>query len=384
MFRVTKYRLYPTKSQEVLLAKHFGCVRWIYNWALAKKQKAWVEHKENLSRFDLQKQIPYLRKTEETKWLREVICQSLQHALLNLDTAYTKFFKKKEGFPRFKSKHCCKQSFQVPQRGLVGSSFVKIPKIGKINASVSRRVTGQVKTITISQIAGKYFAAVLSETSDAFPVGQTTTEAGTIGIDLGLKTFATLSTGEKIEAPKPLKANLKRLRRAQRKLSRKQKGGKNRAKQRLKVARIYEKISNIRNDFLHKLTTRLVRDSQTDTFAIEDLAVSNMVRNHKLARAISDAGWGTFRRFLGYKAERAGKNILAIGRFAPSSKQCSCGVKNEALTLADRRWTCTSCGQTHDRDILAAQNIKAFALHPRNKQSVPPVGREITPEEIAQ
>lgn len=380
MFRATKYRIYPNAGQEILLSKHFGCVRWLYNRGLATKVEAWTERKENLSRFDIQATLPDLKKAEETSWLKEVNSQSLQAALVNLDMAYTRFFREKKGFPKFKSKHH-RQSFQVPQSGVVGEGFVQIPKVGKMKAKISRPVEGKVKTITISKTpTGKYFASVLSEAEEELPPKRPVTEAGTIGIDLGLKHYAVFSTGEKVENPRPLKKILKRLRRAQRRLSRRTKGSNNRAKQRKVVARIHERATNTRNDFLHKLTTRLVRDNQTDSFSIEDLAVNNMCKNHRLARSIADAGWGTFRTFLEYKAERAGKNVLVIGRFEPSSKtDHKTGTHLPDLKLSDRVIRHAD-GTTTCRDLNAAINIKRFALHPQNR-SVASEGREITPVE---
>jgi putative transposase len=381
MFVCAKYRIYPSSEQEIILSKHFGCCRWIYNRSLEIKKKAWEVEKRNINRFALNKTLPILKRCKETSWLREVNSQSLQSSLINLDMAYTRFFRKKSSFPKFKSKDS-HQSFQVPQRGIVGDFFVEIPKVGKIKAAISRKCAGKIKTITISKtVTGKYFASVMSKTDDELPFKLGITESGTIGIDLGLKHLAVISNGEKVDNPRHLNKRIKRLRRAQRVISRRKKCGNNRKKQRLVVARIHERITNTRNDFLHKLTTRLVRDNQTDTFAIEDLAVSNMVKNRRLARSISDAGWGEFRRQLEYKAERAGKNVLVIGRFEPSSKTCSCGKINAGLKLSDRAWTC-ECGQTHDRDLLAAQNIKRFALHPQNL-----IGRqtpEFTLEEISQ
>lgn len=380
MLKGFQYRLYPNAEQEVLLSKHFGCVRYVFNRGLAMRKEAWEVRKENLSRYDVQAHLPAWKKAEETAWLSEVNSQSLQASLVNLEAAYTRFFKLKKGFPKFKSKHH-RQSFQVPQSGAVGADFVKIPKVGQIKAVISREPIGTIKTITISRTAtGKHFAAVLCDDGMEIPAKTPITEAGTIGIDLGLKEFAVLSTGERIANPRNIKRAQKKLRCAQRRLSRRVKGSNNRNKQRRKVARVHEQVANRRKDFLHKLTTRLVADNQSDSFAIEDLAVRNMVRNRCLAKAIADVSWGEFRRQLEYKAERAGKNVLVIGRFEPSSKTCSeCSKVNDALTLKERVWTCV-CGATHDRDLTAALNIKRFALHPRNsiRQEMP----EFTPEEI--
>jgi putative transposase len=380
MFRATKYRLYPNAEQEVLLSKHFGCVRWLYNRSLASKKEAWEVEKRNVTRYDFSAEIPKLKQAQDTAWLKEVNSQSLQAALVNLDMAYTRFFREKKGFPRFKSKHH-RQSFQVPQSGEVGEDFVQIPKVGKLKASISRQVEGRIKTITISKtLTGKYFASVLVDDGTEIPEKLPATEAGTVGIDLGLKHYAVLSTGEVVANPRPLKKRLRRLRRAQRRLSKRTKGSNNRQKQRRVVARIHERATNTRNNFLHKLTTRLVRDNQTDSFAIEDLAISNMCKNHRLARSMADAGWGTFRQFLEYKAERAGKNVLVIGRFEPSSKtDHKSGAYLPDLKLSDREIRHTD-GTTTCRDLNAAINIKRFALHQQNK-SVAAEGREITPVE---
>ena len=380
MFRSTKYRIYPNAEQEVLLSKHFGCVRWLYNRALASKKEAWETEKRNVTRYDLSAELPELKKAEETCWLKEVNSQSLQATLVNLDMAYTRFFREKKGFPKFKSKHH-RQSFQVPQSGVVGDDFIQIPKVGKLKASISRQIEGRVKTITISKTpTGKCFASVLVEDGIELLEKLPVTESGTVGIDLGLKHYAVLSTGEVIANPRPLKKSLKRLQRAQRRLSKRIKGSTNRNKQRKVVARIHERVSNTRNNFLHQLTTRLVRDNQTDSFAIEDLAVANMCKNHRLARSIADAGWGTFRTLLEYKAERAGKNVLVIGRFEPSSKtDHKSGAYLPDLKLSDRVIRHAD-GTTTCRDLNAAINIKRFALHPQNK-SLASEGRETTPVE---
>lgn len=344
------------------------------------KTLAWTERKEDLSRFDISAHLPAWKKAEETEWLKEVNSQSLQSALVNLDAAYVRFFREKKGFPKFKSKHC-RQSFQVPQHGKVGDSFVQIPKVGKIKAVIHRKYVGSIKTITISRTTtGKFFASVLCDDGYDAPMKLPITDDSTIGIDLGLKSFAVLSSGERIANPQFLKKSSKAIIRRSRVLSRRKKGGKNYNKARHKLAVTYEKISNQRKDFLHKTTTRLVRDNQTNAFAIEDLAVANMVRNRRLAHSISDVGWGEFRRQLEYKAQKSGKTVLVIGRFEPSSKTCSCGKVNHELTLSDRVWSCI-CGASHDRDLLAANNIKQFALHPRNKSIAGDTG-EFTPMEI--
>jgi len=381
MFVANRYRLYPTEEQKVLLGKHFGCVRWVYNKGLAMKTEAWEERKENLTRYDIQKHIPLWKACDETAWLSEVGGQSLQSALCNLEIAFTKFFREKKGYPKFKSKHD-KQSFQVPQRGRVGHNYIHIPKLLEIRAVISRPCVGTVKSITVTKTpSGKYFATVFCDNGQALPIKRPVTESGTVGIDLGLKDFAVLSTGERIKNPRKLKKAKGQLARAQRRCSSKVVGSKNRNKARMRAARVYEKVTNRRKDFLHKLTTRLVRDNQTNAFAIEDLDVEGMLQNKRLAYSIGDAGWGAFRKMLNYKSERAGKTVMVIGQYEPSSKACSCGKINSLLKLSDRSWTCT-CGLKHDRDLNAANNIKRFALHPQN-HLVGRVTPEFTPAEIA-
>lgn len=381
MHSAIRFRLYPNAEQKIALAKQFGCCRWVYNWGLNRKINAWKDESKTLHKFELGKELTRVKSLPETEWLSETSTHALHDSLENLDKAYTSFFRNKKGFPKFKTKYA-RQSFICRQNFHVKDGHVKVTKISPIRAVLTKEITGEIRSVSISKTAtGKYFASVLIrddvETPKKLPVLQETT----LGIDLGLTHFATLSTGEKIENPRHLSKRLKRLKRSQRRLSRKKKGSNNRNKQRLVVARIHERAANCRKDFLHKLTTRLVRDNQTDSFAIEDLAVSNMVKNRRLARSISDVGWGEFRSQLEYKAERAGKNVLVIGRFEPSSKTCTCGKVNKDLKLKDRVWEC-ECGLSHDRDLLAAQNIKSFALHPQN--FVAAGSGELTLEETAQ
>jgi putative transposase len=373
MFVSRKFRLYPSKEQAILLEKHFGACRWTWNWALELKIKAWQTEKKSLSRYDIQSLLPNLKKAPETAWLTEINAQSLQAILAHLDLAYSRFFKLGAGFPRFKSKHGSRASFSCPQNTAVDfyRREIQLRKFEKpIKFRGCRSFVGLVKTATVSKSAsGKYFCSILVETGAELPTKVPVTEQGTIGLDLGLTHFAILSTGEKIENPRKLKWAQKRLAHYQRRHARKQKGSKNRNKARIKVARCHERVRNQRLDFLHKLSTKLIRENQA--VAVEDLAVKNMVRNHCLARSISDASWGEFVRQLKYKAEWQGKTVLQIGRFEPSSKLCTCGVINRKLKLSDRVWTCSSCGATHDRDILAANNIKRMGLQLLIGQSMP-------------
>jgi putative transposase len=275
--------------------------------------------------------------------------------------AYKRFFKAKKGFPRFKSKHD-RQSCQFPQGVSVSweENALEFPKIGAVKAVFHRTFEGTVKTVTVSRTAtGKYFASVLIETPDEIPAKAPIEETSACGIDVGLKDFATLSTGEKIANPKHLKKSLKRLKYLQYKHSKKAKSGKNREKARKRLAKRYEKVTNQRKDFLHKVSTRIVRENQT--VCVENLNIAGMMKNHNLAQAIGDVSWSKFLEMLEYKCAWSGVNFVKIGRFEPSSKMCPCGKINNALTLADRVWRC-ECGLEHDRDMLAACNIKAFGL----------------------
>lgn len=364
ILRAYKYRLYPTKDQEILLAKHFGAARWVYNYALDKKIKAYQLNGETLSRFSIQKDLPILKDLEETSWLREVNSQTLQASLENIDKAFTKFFRDKKGFPKFKSKHNNRQSFSVPQKGKVNfnSNTISIPKFKTdIKCKISRRFEGRSKTFTITKTpTDKYFVSVLVEVDKELPNLKPIDENKAVGLDLGIKTFATLSNGDEIQNPKYLKLAMKRMKRLQRKVSKKVKGSNNRAKAIKKLALLHEKVTNKRDDFLHKVSAKLI--SEYDTLCLETLRASSMLKNHKLAQALSDISIGKFNLMLDYKAKWNGVNILRIGQFEPSSKMCTCGVINKDLKLSQRTWTCSSCGAKHERDFLAAKNIKRFAL----------------------
>ena len=377
-----KYRIYPTKAQSQFLEKCFGCVRYVYNWGIQTKRTSFESGSGNVSYNKMSGMLTDLKTQPGMEWLSDPIAQCLQTSLRNLDGAYAAYFQKRRDYPKFKKKWGT-QTISISRNASVGESCINIPKVGSIKATISRPVNGEVRSMCISKTpTGKYFVSVLLRADGKGTTKTPTTERGTIGIDLGLKSFATLSTGEKISNPQYLNRQASRLRRSQRKIARMRSGGSNRNKQRLRIAIIHERVANARKDFLHKLTTKLVRDNQTDTFAIEDLAVKRMLKNRHISNAISDTGWAEFRRMLQYKSDRAGKNVLAIGRFEPSSKACTCGIINNRLRSTDRTWSCV-CGLIHDRDFLASCNIKKFALDALNR-SIPPEGRELTLEEIAQ
>ena len=361
MLRAYKYRIYPTDTQANLIDRHIGSARFVFNLALETKQTAYAGQRVNLSCFDLIKQLPDLKK--ECEWLKEVNSQSLQQSIVNLDVAFTGFFKGKSSFPHFKRK-AGKGSFTIPQSVSLKNGRILVPKFkGGISIILHRPIKGTIKQATISRtLTGKYFASILCETGDAIRPKAPIKESTTVGIDLGVKTYLVTSDGKEFDNPKFLRKAQSRLRYVQRKYS-KYKG--KRTKHRL--ALLHEKVTNQRKNFLHKTSSELIKNH--DSIAIEDLAVSNMVKNHCLAQSISDASWGMFVTMLEYKAEWYGKNILKIGKFEPSSKTCSCcGSINKELTLQDREWTCKSCGTLLNRDANAAMNIKSFAL--KNNMSV--------------
>ena len=345
----------PNKRQTELINKHIGAVRFLYNLALETKQIAYASKQVSLSRYDLQKQLVDLKK--ECEWLKEVNSQSLQVALMNLDAAYLRFFKGQSSFPKFKKKSNG-GSFNVPQNVSLYSGKLVIPKFKDgVDIVLHRPIKGTIKQATISRTpTGKYFVSILCETGEAVKPKAKIKENTTVGVDLGIKTFLVTSNGLEIENPKYLRKAQSKLKFVQRKYS-KHKG--KRTKQRLAI--LHEKVTNQRKDFLHKTSSELIKNH--DSLAIEDLAVSNMVKNHNLAQAINDVSWSTFVTMLEYKADWYGKNILKIGRFEPSSKlHANCGYINKDLTLSDREWVCPKCGEVVSRDVNAAINIKSFAL----------------------
>lgn len=368
MFKAYKYRLYPTKSQKVLLEKHFGAVRYIYNKGLATKIESYQKDKSKISRYDLQKQVVEM-KNSDCAWLKEVNAQSLQFALFNLDNAFAKFFKKKAAFPRFKSKKN-NQSFSCPQQNRVNfdkSKFYTTKFKEGIKTIFSREFNGKIKTCTISRTAtNKYFVSILVDESTPEVKPVEPTEDKCLGIDLGISSFATFSNGEKVENPRFLSKKLKKLRKLSKSHSKKKKGSKNREKSRKKLAVLHEKVTNCRKDFQHKLSREIADNQGYNCVAIETLGIQGMIKNKRLARHIQDCSWYQFKTILKYKLERNGKQMLEIGRFQPSSKICSCGEINNELSLKDRIWTCSKCNVTHDRDILAAKNIGKFAFLDKN------------------
>jgi len=362
-----KYRLYPNKIQIQQINQMMGNARFIYNWALDKRIKAYQLDKTKLSAFTLMKDIPKLKYQPEYEWLQLSVAQSLQASIVNMEKAFTRFFKQKKGFPKFKSKHKSKATISFPQNTKVDfeNGKMSVSKIGWIKTKFSREFEGEIKTAVISKTpTNKYFISITVELPDKGIKLKPIEEVTAIAIDTGIKTFATLSNGTKIENPKYLKANLQRLKILQRKVSRKVKGSNNRKKAIKKLSLLYEHVTNQRLDFAHKVSTSIAKEY--NTVVCENLNIAGMVKNHHLAQSIMDLGLGKFYSFLQYKLEEQGKNYIEIGRFEPSSKMCSCGVINNELKLSDRKWTCKVCGKSHDRDILAAQNILKFGLTKQN------------------
>jgi putative transposase len=370
MFKGYKYRIYPNKTQEQSINQMFGNARWVYNWALARRIKAYQKDKTSISAFTLMKELAKMKKKPEYEWLNLSVAQSLQQSIRNMDKAFKRFFREKHGFPRFKLKHD-NQSIMFPQNTKIDfdANRVWVLKLGWIPARLSRTFDGTIKTAVISKTkTGKFFISITVDEPKNQPNKKPIQEHGAVGIDTGSKTYATLSDGTRIENPKYLVRSLKRLRMLQRRVSKKVKGSKNRAKAIMRLARQHEKIANQRLDFLHKRTTEIA--NRYDTVFCENLNIKGMMANRKLTRSIGDLGLGYFYQMLKYKLEERGKNYDEIGRFEPSSKLCTCGVINNKLTLADREWTCESCGRTHDRDFLAANNILRFGLQKHNVKAV--------------
>ena len=361
MLTAYKYRLYPNKKQRQQIDATIGVCRLVYNLALDIKIQAYKEHQKKLNAFDLCYQLIDLKKDYD--WIAEVDSQALQAAVKKVDISFKNFYRG-NGYPKFKKKRNG-GSFQCPNNTRKidwVNSTLTIPKIKNIPIVLSRIFEGKIKTVTITRTpTGKYFASILVETlTENKPVSLIN---NAIGIDLGLNSFATLSTGEKIENPKYLKSNMGRLKILQKRATHKKKGSNNRKKANLKVALQHEKITNQRKDFLHKVSTRLISESQTDTICVETLAVKNMIKNHNLAQAISDVSWSEFIKQLEYKGKWHGKNIIKIDKWYASSKTCSnCGNVLDKLDLATRTWQCEKCHSTHDRDINAAINIKFMGL----------------------
>lgn len=349
-----KFRLYPSKEQQQRLTIQFGHARFIYNWGLAARKEHYAKYGKGLRYTDTANLLPGLK--DEFDWLRQADSQVLQQKLIDLDRAYKNFFEGRAGYPKFKSKRA-KQSIRYPQRFKLNGNRVYLPKIGWTKAVVHRPVLGEMKNCTVSKTkSGKYFVFIQAE----IELTDTGYKNGTVGVDLGLSHFATLSTGEKIEHPQYLRKAEKRLGALQRRLSRRKQGSIRREKARLVVARMHERVTNQRADFLHKLSRELV--DNFGLIVVEDLNIRGMVKNRHLAKSISDSGWGNFVRMLNYKGNWYGAWIEQADRFFPSSKLCHvCGYKHIELSLDNRFWICPVCQTAHDRDVNAAVNLVKYS-----------------------
>jgi putative transposase len=360
MLKAVKIRIYPTVAQQVHLAQAFGCARWVWNQSLSVMTATYQETGKGITAMSMKKCIPLWK--NEFEWLSECYSQCLQQSVLNLGVAFRNFFDGRAGYPTFKKRQG-RQSIQYPANVKVMSSKeVKFPgKLGVVKASVHRSIDGEVKTVTVAKNSdGRYFASILVD--DGTQKSETSSDGDVIGLDLGLTDFVVTSNGSKYQHPRATKRHEKNLARQQKKLARKRdKTTNKRRKAKLAVAKVHSKIKRVREDFLHKLSRKIVDENQV--IIVENLAVKNLVKNHCLAKAISDAGWGMFCTMLKYKAEMVSKVYLEIGRFFASTHLCSNTLNAlPKMDLSVREFDCPHCGQRHDRDINAAINIKNEGL----------------------
>lgn len=371
MLKAYKYKIKPNTQQEELLSKFFGCTRYIYNWGLNIRTSAYKENGKSIGYIQLAHELTKLKQDDEHQWLNECTTEALQQSLRCLDKAFTAFFRKKADYPRFKTKKHTKDSVKFVNS--VHFDFenwtVKLPKLGKVKMCKNRTFDQSVckqGTCTVSKDrCGTYWCTITVNDLQQKPTKVKLVKDNAVGVDLGIKDYAILSDGTKFSNPKHLEQAQRKLAHLQKVFARKQKDSKNHERMRIKVAKCHRRISNKRNDFLHKLSTYLMRNY--DTICLENLNVMGMEQNHHLARAIQSASWGEFARQLEYKSEWYGKNVLFIGRFEPSSKLChKCGYINSELTLKDREWTCPVCGEYLDRDVNAAINIMEIAFDKQN------------------
>lgn len=392
-----RYRIYPTEEQKVMLEKHFGCCRFIYNKFLHIRQTMYSKFHSSVSKTYLDNHLLFYK--ELYPFLKEVNSQSLQQANKNLDNAYQRFFQGLGGYPQRKTKKD-NNSFQVTQRYQINftTSELYIPNVGWIKIKMHRKLFEEIelegniiehdsnseflRTLTVSRTpTRKYYVSILTDDKIDNPPAQPYDKATLLGIDVGIKTFAAFSTGEKIDNPKFLKASLQRLKCLQRRVSRKVIGSNNYRKASKKLAKLHELVANQRHDFQHNVSLSIISENQA--IAVETLNIRGMKKNHKLAQVIGDSAWYSFVQKLMYKAKWVGKTVLKIGRFDPSSKTCHiCGYKNNELTLKDREWYCPTCDIMHDRDTNAAINIRNFALmgHEEEPLDSLPVGRGMKKE----
>ena len=360
--RAYKYRFYPTSEQAIELNRTFGCVRKVYNMALEARTTAWYQEQRRVSYVESSALLTQWKQDPDLSYLSEVSSVPLQQGLRHLQGAFMNFWQKRARYPQFKSKRKSRASAEYTRSGFkFRDGQLTLAKMTDPLAIVWSRPLpdgADPSTVTVSRdTAGRWHISMLVETTvTALPPSD-----AVVGVDAGITSLLTLSTGEKVTNPKHERADRTRLAKAQRRLARKEKGSRNRAKARVKVAKVYARITDRRRDHLHKVTTRIVRENQT--IVIEDLTVRNMVRNHSLARSISDAAWSEMRRQLEYKADWYGRTLVVVDRWFQSSKVCSvCGFTATSMPLSVREWVCVNCGAVHDRDVNAARNIRAEGL----------------------